>query len=230
MTLSQQLLEFTVEAPWRLLERGLRQANGGLWYRWMSIPPLPQGSVVGASIIHQRKSRLHIGSEHAEENRWSINLRHLLHYLTFLSQMSPSPRFWVSFTAEVTLEEMSAEVTLKNKCLLLRFGQAGIRPCLGRVMQHLARLSLTAPATVCIARMALRLTQPYIVPDRRTSKIMSAVAHLLLDVFSICWLPQHGGSGCKIYLGQRYYVSNPCSLSQQFRGVWSTITPFVSIQ
>lgn len=34
----------------------------------------------------------------------------------------------------------------------------------------------------------------------------------LLDVFCICWLPQRRRSGCKIYLGQSYYVSTlvPC--------------------
>lgn len=201
----------------------------------MSIPPLPQGSVVRASIIHQRESRLHIGSEHAEEDRWSINLRHLLHYLTFLSQMSPPPLFppLMGFfycrgnsrrnVCRGYLEEQMAtlEVWASWNRALSGKGYA----TLGATVSHSSRHSVQA-----VARMALSLTQPYIVPDRATSEIMSAVAHLLLDVFSICWLPQHRGNGCKIYLGQRYYVSNPCSLSQQFRGVWSTFTLFVSIQ
>lgn len=51
----------------------------------------------------------------------------------------------------------------------------------------------------------------------------------LLDVFCICWLSQWGRSGCKIYLGQSYYVSTlvPCLSSL---GVQSVLTPFVSIQ
>lgn len=123
MTLSQQLLGFTMEALQSLLERGLRRGNGGFLIQMDVHAPLPQGSVVRASIIHQRKARQPKGPHHAEEEWCSINLHYLLPSLA--SRFSPilnctflffrSPLFQFSFTVAVILFSLKVN-SLRNAC------------------------------------------------------------------------------------------------------------------
>lgn len=70
-----------------------------------------------------------------------------------------------------------------------------------------------------VAHNAFALTQLYFTVDRARRKAVSAVAHLCLMPSTYAGVPWRGRNGCKIYLGQSYNVSTPCSLSQQFSGL-----------
>lgn len=186
-----------------------------------------------------RKSRQRRGSQ---RKRCSINLQNLLSppashcppirpphttYILF-SQPSVTTDLIYCPSQSFSSKKEAADFTWMSTGLSSRLaelecslpGQSYVR--LGTTGSHSSTVQVSAP----IVRSQTRL---YFQPDSAKGEDNVCCCSPLLDVFYICRLPQHGSRGCKIYLGQSYYVSAlvPCLSSL---GVQRTFTPFISIQ
>lgn len=109
----------------------------------------------------------------------------------------------------------SAKATRLGQVLVFRFGELEY----SRPGHSYVSLGIALTAFRMGPNVAFHLTQRYFTVDCAKRKAASAVAHLCLMPSTYGGVPRRGRNGCKIYLGQSYNVSTPCSLSQQFSGL-----------
>lgn len=166
-------------------------------------PPLPQGSVVQASIIDQSESRQHTGM--LRRNSAQSIFTSIFSSLTVLSYTSSLYLSFFCSSNLLSLSKLSAEVTWIYKGKGQGF-RSGIQPVCARLCKTWHDwLSQLLPQCAGCSPHGIEFNATIFYARLCKEEDNVCCCSPLLDVFCICWLPQRGRSGCKIYLGQSYY-------------------------